>query len=92
MIGGVVSEKRMTTEETKAQARECHRIAIEHLPDLIKGSSRIATEENVLRGKRFRIHTRLTNEQRGEIGQVETNADLETGEVRPSLVRYEFLP
>ena len=82
----------MNREKIKATTRRRHEQAIASLPESIKESCRIETREQVLKGRRFRVHSYLRDKNNQEIGQIETNADLKESIIRETLVSYEYLP
>ena len=80
----------MDKEETKATTRKQHELGIAELPEYTRTSCWLETREQVLENNRFRIHTwvRAKNDNH-EVGQLETNGDLNSGAIRETLVSYE---
>lgn len=82
----------MDRERIKVTTRKRHEQVVAGLPESIKESCGIETQEQVLKGRRFRVHSYLRNKNNQEIGQIESNADLKESIIRETLVSYEYLP
>jgi hypothetical protein len=82
----------MNVEEIKTAARNQHDKRVkESVPRVIKDLWLEKRDEDVLPGNRFRIESVWRDNTGHTVADVETNADLSTGEVRPTLVAHEQL-